>query len=106
MRFLLDQDVYAVTARFLLELGHDVLCAAAAGLSAAEDAVLLGTARQQQPCHGFRLHVSELFRDGIADWARIWRCHRAGEQQRGNVHARSDQRLLCHGARRRYMEFR
>jgi len=25
MRFLLDQDVYAVTARFLAGLGHDVI---------------------------------------------------------------------------------
>jgi hypothetical protein len=28
MRFLLDQDVYAVTIRFLGELGHDVVVAA------------------------------------------------------------------------------
>ena len=25
MRFLLDQDVYALTARFLRDLGHDVV---------------------------------------------------------------------------------
>ena len=41
MKFLLDQDVYAVTGRFLAELGHDVETASGIGLSAAEDSVLL-----------------------------------------------------------------
>lgn len=47
MRFLLDQDVYAITIRFLRELGHDVVVAAEIGCSQAEDATLLGIAREQ-----------------------------------------------------------
>jgi predicted nuclease of predicted toxin-antitoxin system len=46
MKVLLDQDVYAVTAHFLRELGHDVLTAAAAGLSTAGDMDLLETAQK------------------------------------------------------------
>ena len=41
MRFLSDQDVYAVTTRLLAELGHDVATASGIGLAAADDAVLL-----------------------------------------------------------------
>lgn len=48
MKFLLDQDVYAVTARFLRELGHDVLTVAEIGLHQAEDEALLLFAQQQQ----------------------------------------------------------
>ena len=44
MKFLLDQDVYALTVRFLSSLGHDVLLAADLGLSRAEDKVLLAEA--------------------------------------------------------------
>ena len=44
MKFLLDQDVYALTARFLRDLGHDVLNAAEIGLSRAADSVLLARA--------------------------------------------------------------
>lgn len=47
MRFLLDQDVYAVTARFLAALGHDVLRAAEAGLSRAGDTELLKAANDE-----------------------------------------------------------
>lgn len=47
MRFLLDQDVYAVTGRFLGALGHDVESAARLGLSRAADEELLETARTQ-----------------------------------------------------------
>lgn len=47
MRFLLDQDVYAATARFLHSLGHDVLLVAQLGLSQAEDEILLGVAQEQ-----------------------------------------------------------
>lgn len=47
MRFLLDQDVYAVTGRFLGGLGHDVLRAAQLGLSQSEDVELLRVAEQQ-----------------------------------------------------------
>ena len=37
MRFLLDQDVYASTARFLRDLGHDVIPVAQIGLLQAVD---------------------------------------------------------------------
>lgn len=47
MRFLLDQDVYAVTARCLRDLGHDVLTAAEAALSHASDLELLSAAVEQ-----------------------------------------------------------
>jgi predicted nuclease of predicted toxin-antitoxin system len=48
MRFLLDQDVYLVTAEFLIGLGHDVIRAAQMGLSRAPDRVLLQTAQEQK----------------------------------------------------------
>ncbi len=47
MRFLLDQDVYASTARFLNNLGHDVIPVAKLGLSRASDVDLLETAHEQ-----------------------------------------------------------
>ncbi|MCX8089890.1 MAG: DUF5615 family PIN-like protein [Verrucomicrobiae bacterium] len=47
MRFLLDQDVYAVTARHLERLGHDVQTAGSLGLSGATDAALLAKAKAQ-----------------------------------------------------------
>lgn len=47
MRLLLDQDVYAGTARFLLRLGHDVVPAARIGLSRAEDEEILRVAQEQ-----------------------------------------------------------
>lgn len=37
MRLLLDQDVYEVTARFLIGLGHDVLRVAELGMAQASD---------------------------------------------------------------------
>lgn len=46
MRFLLDQDVYAVTARLLTDLGHDVVSAAAIGRSQATDSDLLRAAQE------------------------------------------------------------
>lgn len=46
MRFLLDQDVYALTRRFLRELGHDVVTAAELGLSQATDETLLRRAAE------------------------------------------------------------
>lgn len=48
MRFLLDQDVYAVTVRLLRDLGHDTLTASEAGLATAADSKLLQTAVEQQ----------------------------------------------------------
>lgn len=47
MNFLLDQDVYAATARFLRELGHDVIPVAQLGLSQAEDEALLKVTHAQ-----------------------------------------------------------
>lgn len=44
MRLLLDQDVYAITARFLAGLGHDVVTAADLGRSQSSDADLLRSA--------------------------------------------------------------
>lgn len=48
MKFLLDQDVYATTIRFLNASGHDVVLVAQLGLAAADDEVLLKTAHSQQ----------------------------------------------------------
>ena len=48
MKFLADQDVYAVTARLLESWGHDVVRAAAIGLARAADAHLLDVAQQQE----------------------------------------------------------
>ena len=48
MRFLLDQDVYAVTARFLTGLGHDVLLAAQLDLAQSADSDLLLIAQEQE----------------------------------------------------------
>lgn len=48
MRFLADQDVYAITIAFLSGLGHDVVAAALLGLAQADDADLLRTANAQK----------------------------------------------------------
>ena len=45
MRFLLDQDVYAATARYLTGLGHDVVRVSEINLSRATDEELLEVAR-------------------------------------------------------------
>ncbi len=47
MRFLLDQDVYAATASFLRELGHDVVTAAEAGRERDTDEELLDAAQRE-----------------------------------------------------------
>jgi predicted nuclease of predicted toxin-antitoxin system len=47
MKLLLDQDVYATTARFLLDLGHDVVLVASIGLSRAQDQEILRVAQEQ-----------------------------------------------------------
>jgi predicted nuclease of predicted toxin-antitoxin system len=47
MRFLLDQDVYALTVRFLRTLEHDVVTAAEIGCSQATDTVLLHVSQDQ-----------------------------------------------------------
>jgi predicted nuclease of predicted toxin-antitoxin system len=41
MRFLLDQDVYAVTARFLTDAEHNVVLVGQIGLSQASDEEIL-----------------------------------------------------------------
>jgi predicted nuclease of predicted toxin-antitoxin system len=46
VKFLLDQDVYAITGRFLRSLGHDVVTAHEMGLSQADDTVLLEEAKR------------------------------------------------------------
>ena len=48
MKFLLDQDVYALTERFLREQGYDVTTASELGLSRAQDSELLQTAIEQE----------------------------------------------------------
>ena len=48
MKFLLDQDVYAITARFLAALGHDVIRAAEVGLSRASDEDILREAQTRE----------------------------------------------------------
>lgn len=47
MKFLADQDVYAVTIRLLDNLGHDVVRAAELGMAQAEDSELLRVSRDQ-----------------------------------------------------------
>lgn len=48
MKFLLDQDVYAITARFLAALGHDVIRAVEVGLSRSSDDDILREAQSRQ----------------------------------------------------------
>jgi predicted nuclease of predicted toxin-antitoxin system len=47
MKFLTDQDVYAVTVRYLKELGYDVITAYKIGFSEADDIELLRKAVEQ-----------------------------------------------------------
>ena len=47
MKVLLDQDIYATTARFLTRSGYDVVLAAQLGLARAADEVLLRVAQEQ-----------------------------------------------------------
>jgi len=48
MKFLLDQDIYALTERFLCELGYDIVTAAKLGLSRSTDSDLLKAAGEQK----------------------------------------------------------
>jgi predicted nuclease of predicted toxin-antitoxin system len=48
MKFLTDQDVYALTTRYLRDLGHDVVTAAELGLAQAPDELLLKRAGDEQ----------------------------------------------------------
>ena len=47
MKFLLDQDVYGVTAKFLQEAGYDFIRAAEIGLSQASYEEILKIAQEQ-----------------------------------------------------------
>ena len=47
MKLLLDQDVYASTARFLRDSGYDIITAADIGCSQATDSELLKIAQEQ-----------------------------------------------------------
>lgn len=47
MKFLADQDVYAITIGFLRGLGHDIVSASQLGLAQADDADLLRIAHEQ-----------------------------------------------------------
>ena len=46
MKFLLDQDVYALTERFLREQGYDVITASQLAMSRAKDLELLKIANE------------------------------------------------------------
>ena len=48
MRLFLDHDVYAITARFLRDLGHDVATAGESGHSRASDRQLLDIAQKDR----------------------------------------------------------
>jgi len=48
VKFLLDQDIYALTDRFLRQLGHNVVRAAELGLSRAPDSELLSRSAQER----------------------------------------------------------
>ena len=48
MKFLLDQDVFTSTARYLNHLRHDIVSVAQLGLSRADDEKLLKVAQQQE----------------------------------------------------------
>jgi predicted nuclease of predicted toxin-antitoxin system len=47
MKFLTDQDVYAVTVRFLVSFGHDIVTASKLGLAQAPDHALLEASQAQ-----------------------------------------------------------
>ena len=47
MKLFIDQDVYAMTVRYLRDLGHDVVTVAEMGLSGSADIDLLRIAQQQ-----------------------------------------------------------
>jgi hypothetical protein len=47
VKLLLDQDVYEITARFLISIGHDVLCVAEIGMAQSSDEENLKRAQEQ-----------------------------------------------------------
>src|SRR5687767_13363186 len=68
MKFLLDQDVYALTERFLREQGYDVVTASELGLSRALDSEMLKTAGEQ----------GRIFVTRDRDYGNLVFIHRAG----------------------------
>lgn len=48
MKFLLDQDVYGLTERFIRDQGYDIVTASELGLSRAQDSDLLKIAGEQK----------------------------------------------------------
>lgn len=48
MKILLDQDVYTSTARYLMDMQHDIVSFAQLGLSRADDEKLLKVGQQQK----------------------------------------------------------
>ena len=48
MKFLLDQDVYALTAKFLVDAGYDIVTAREIGMSRAKDEEILKVAQEQE----------------------------------------------------------
>ncbi len=48
VKFLLDQDIYALTIRFLIDAGYDIVTAQDLGMSTASDELILKVAQQQQ----------------------------------------------------------
>jgi len=47
VKLLLDQDIYQITAKFLLEQGHDVVLASELGLEEASDQKVLNVAQKE-----------------------------------------------------------
>jgi predicted nuclease of predicted toxin-antitoxin system len=48
MRFLLDQNVYGATERFLIDLGHDAVRISRVGLGRASDSELIRVASEEE----------------------------------------------------------
>ena len=48
MKFLLDQDVYALTAKFLVDAGYNIITAREIGMSRAKDEEILKIAQKQK----------------------------------------------------------
>lgn len=48
MKFLLDQDIYALTTRFLVDAGYNIVAAQEIGMSRAKDEEILKVAQEQK----------------------------------------------------------
>ena len=95
MRFLVDQDVYRDTIRFLRELGHDLVLAADLGMSRAPDEQLLQIAVDQD-----RIFVTRDKDFGNLVFVHQWRasviCLRIRANDRDKVHRELARALLLH----------